>query len=228
MAGADPPRRAVIEVLDHVPVVVGKDRLGPGVRPSRIPESGAKGRREPPRAAEQVPRDERLLAAPDEREQADPAAGGQLRELGGRAMRGCREDPLDGLRHRAQEVGERAVVEEAQDPVANHRGRVIRAGPGVLLVAGHGPLDLQALDGERGTVAQRQRQAERVGLDPATGQALVADGQPHHPAPHRHHLEVHLARHGVDQRPGSREEVRAVVHPVVAVGLGADPAPESV
>ena len=100
--------------------------------------------------------------------------------------------------------------------------------PGVALVRRHGALDLEALHRERDPVAHRQRQPERIRLDAAAGEPLVADGQAHHPAPDRDHLEVHLAGHRVDQRARRREEVRAVVQPVVAVRLGADAATEPV
>ena len=45
---------------------------------------------------------------------------------------------------------------------------------------------------------------------------LSPTARPHHPAPDRDHLEVHLARHRVDEGARRREEVRAVVQPVVA------------
>ena len=58
-----------------------------------------------------------LLAAPDEREQADPAAGRQLGRARPSRDARRRRRYLDGRRHRAQEVRERPVVEEPQDAV---------------------------------------------------------------------------------------------------------------
>ena len=79
-------------------------------------------------AAEQVAGDQRPLAAPHEREEADPAARRQLGELGGRAVRGAREDLLDRGRQRAEELAERAVVLEREHARADLGGRVAAAG----------------------------------------------------------------------------------------------------
>ena len=83
---------------------------GPGARA----ELAAERRRQPPRPAQHVAGDQRALAAPDEREEPDAAAGRELVELAGRAVRGAREDLLDGRRQGAEELPEGPVALEGE------------------------------------------------------------------------------------------------------------------
>ena len=78
----------------------------------RVAELATQRRGQLAGAAEQVAGDQRALAAPHEREQADAAAGRELVELGGRAVRGAGEDLVHGGRQRAEELAEGAVVLE--------------------------------------------------------------------------------------------------------------------
>src|SRR4051794_31880960 len=98
----------------------------------------------------------------------------------------AREDLPRSIRKRAKEIRERAPVLEV----------VLALG---LAVARDGALNLQAGLDERDPVTERKRQTERIRLDPAGSQMLVADREPHHPARHRHRLQFTLAGHSVDE-----------------------------
>ena len=105
-------------------------------------------------------------------------------------MRRAGEDRADGGRERAEELAERAVVLEvvaAVEPV----------------VPRHGALDLQAGLDEGEPVSDRQRQPERIGLDAAADEHRRAEREPHHAARDGHGLQPALARHCIDERPGS-------------------------
>jgi hypothetical protein len=93
-----------VAAFDDDLVAVGADRVHTAARAGALAERASERRGQAPRAAEQVARDERPLAAPHEREQADPAAGRELVELGGRAVRGAREDRVHGGRQRPEEL----------------------------------------------------------------------------------------------------------------------------
>jgi hypothetical protein len=122
-------------------------------------------------------------------------------------VRRAREDVAHCRRQLAQELTERAVVFEVAvllEPV----------------VPGDGALDLDARRRKRDPVADRQRQPERVALDASVVEKRGADREPHHAAADGHGLETALPGHRVDQRARAREEMSAVVEPVVAAWVG--------
>jgi hypothetical protein len=172
-------------------------------------------------AAEQMVGDQRPLAAPDEREEADAAAGRELVQLCGRPVRGAGEDRLDARRHRSEELGERAVVLEREHARAHVGGRLARRDRRELGAAGDRAPEPQPHRGERRALAQRERQAEGVGLRPPVVHQPRAHGEAHHAAAERHGLEPALARHRAHERARGGEEVGTVVHPVCAPRLGA-------
>ena len=215
-------------VLDHQLVALRDDPRDPAARPRAVAEALAELRGQPAGAAGEVAGDQRALAAPDEREEPEPATGRELVELGGGAVRGTGEDPLDRRRQRPEEVAEAAVVLEAERPPAQVGGRVtgLRAQPAV--VAPDRPLYLQARRRERQPLARRERQPQRIALDAAAGQLRAPDRQPHHAPVDRQRVQPARARHRVDGRPGAREQVRPEVQPVVPARLRAQPAAEPV
>jgi len=207
--------RLLARDVDEQRLAVGLDRLhttpGPRPRAELLPHR----RRQAAGPAEQVARDQRALAAPDQREQPDAAAGRQLVQLGGRAVRGAGEDRFDGPRQRSEQIRERAVVlvGVVVDDAAVARDRA---------------LDLHARASEGQPVARRKREPERVGLHTAAGQLLGPHCQAHLPAGDRHRLQAAVARQRADERAGTREQVRAIVQPVLAAGIGPHPAAEPV
>jgi hypothetical protein len=123
---------------------------------------------------------------------------------------GAGEDVVHRGRERAEQLAERALVLEVVAP------------PGPV-VAGDRALDREAGARERDPVARRERQPERVRLDAAAGEQRRPDRQAHHGPGDRRGLQPALARHRVDQRAGCREQVRAVVEPVVAARIRPHP-----
>ena len=75
-------------------VAVGLERVDAAAGAGALAELAAERLRQPAGPAEQVAGDQRALAAPDEREQADAAAGRQLVELRGGAVGRAGEDLL--------------------------------------------------------------------------------------------------------------------------------------
>jgi hypothetical protein len=221
---ADP----VPAVLDDQVCAVAADGADPTRGPRPRAEPAPQLGREHAGAAAEVAGDERPLPAPHEREKAGAASRRQVAELGGRAMRGAREDRLDGRRQRPEEVRERPVVLESHDA----RPEIARclAGPRRRQPppARDGPLDAHAGHGERHALARRQRQPEGIRLRPATGDQPRAEGDPHHAAGDRDRLQPALASHRAHQRPGCRKEVRAEVEPVRTAWLRAQPSAQPV
>ena len=127
VARADGVSVARVQVVDEQLVPVGAQRTHAAPRAGAVAELAAQRRGQPARAAAQVASDERALAAPDEREQADAAARRQLRRLRGGAMGRAGEDGVDGRRQRAEEVRERPVALEGEHARARRR-RLARAG----------------------------------------------------------------------------------------------------
>jgi hypothetical protein len=77
-------------------------------------------------------------------------------------------------------------------------------------------------------LAHRQREPKGIALDAAAGEQRRADGEAHHAAGHRGGLEPAVAGHRANERSRRGEEMRAVVHPVLAAGLGAQTAAQPV
>ncbi len=224
VTGAD--RAGVVLDDDGVTLRAERADLAARARPRAQPVAERRGQRAG--AAEEVAGDQRSATAPHEREQPDPAARRELGQLGGRPVRGAREDRLDRRRQRPEELAEGAVILERERPGADVGGGVARPGGRRTPVAGDRALQADAGDGERGPLAQREREPERIGLDPAVREPRGPDGHAHHPAGDRHGLQPARPRERVDQRAGSREQVRAVVHPVGAARVGAQAAAEPV
>ena len=162
LAGTRPRRDAVGQVLDEQRVAVLTQPRHPGARAGAVAELASHGRGQLTGPADQVARDQGALAAPDEREQADATARGELVELRRRPMRRAREDALDGSRQRAEELPERALVLVSEHPRAGLLRPLPRPRLRDAVVLRHRPLDLHAGGGERHTLADRQREPERI------------------------------------------------------------------
>jgi hypothetical protein len=219
---ASPPCQAVDEQLVPVGAQLAHAAAGAGA----VAELAAQRCGQPARPPSQVASGERALASPHEREQADAAARRQLGRLRGGATRRAGEDGVDGRRQRTEEVGEGPVALECEHARPHVTRRLARGGLGEPLVGGHRALDLQPGLRERDPLAQRQREPEGIGLDPSAVEQPGPDGQAHHAAGDRDGLEAAVAGHRVHERPGGGEQVRAVVHPVVAAWVRAQPAAE--
>jgi hypothetical protein len=166
------------------------------------------------------------FAAPDQGEEPDATAGGELGQLGRGAVGGAREDRLDGGRQRPEEVRERALVLEGEHTRPHVSLRFARSWCRQSAVCGRRTPHFQAGQRERDAVARRQRQPQRIGLDAPAGQPLGPDRESHHAACHRHRVQAAVARQAIHDgaRPG--KQMRAVVHPVVAAGIGTQAAAE--
>jgi hypothetical protein len=192
-------------VLDDQGVAVGAQRAHTAAGAGALAELATQRGGQPARAAPEVARGQRALAAPHEREKADATARRQLRRLGRGATGGAGEDGLDGGRQRAEEVREAPIALEGEHTRARVARRVARSGPGDTAVAGHRALDLEPGVRERDALAERQREPQRIGLHATAVEQLRPERQPHHAAGDRHGLEAALADHRVDHRPGRGE-----------------------
>ena len=101
-------------VVDEQLVAVGAQRAHAAAGAGAVAELAAQRGGQPAGAAAQVAGDQRALAAPDEREQADAAARRQLGRLRRGAAGRAGEDGVDGRRQRAEEVRERPVALEGE------------------------------------------------------------------------------------------------------------------
>ena len=207
----------------HLAAVVLHDQVG-ALGPEGVHAAAGAGapaelaterRRQATGATDQVARDQRALAAPHEGEQPDPAPGRELVQLRGGAVRRAGEDLVHSRWKRTEEGTEAAVILE------------VEALPG-RVVSSDGALDLHPCPRERDPVAQRERQPERIGLDTPAVEQRRADRQPHHAAGDRDGVETAVARHAVHQRARRREQMRAVVEPVLAAGIRAHAPAETI
>ena len=148
----------------------GRIGVHPAAGPGAVAELAAHRRRQPPGPAEQVARDQRALAAPHEREQADPAPRRQLVELRRRAMRRAGED----LAPRRAAAG-RGTRRRCGRP--RSRSGVRAGGTSPPRAGSSAPALTNAIRSR-----DRQRQPERIRLDAAAVEHRGADGEPHHAA----------------------------------------------
>nr|MDP8943545.1 hypothetical protein [Actinomycetota bacterium] len=114
-----------------------------------VAEPAAEGGGQLSGAAHEVPRDQRSPAAPHEREQADPAAGRQLRQLGRGAVRGTGEDLLHRGRELTEEVREGAMPLVGQQAGTDLSGRFARSSRRLAVIPRDRPLYLQPGGRER-------------------------------------------------------------------------------
>jgi len=175
------------------------------------------------RAAPDVPR-QACGPAPDEVEVADAVAGRELLRLAGRPGQGRPEDCVDVGRQEPDELAERVVVAEAEHPELSRRRLLARPFGGNRRIAAHGEAELRSCPHERETGTRRERQPERIRLDPPAGRDLLAEGDCSKPARNLDDPNADLVDQASRCSAGATEHVRADVEPHAAAALGADPA----
>ncbi len=161
-----------------------------------------------------------VSAAPDVRKERRHAAGGHLLRLGRQPIRRRAEDRVRIRVERADEVGERAVVEEREDARTDVRRCLTRAltGQGVVLLrrAAH----LQARPDEGKAAREGHRKPQRIRLRAAASDHLATVGHAEEAAREGKRLEPHLLDQAGDDRAPAREHVGADAEPVVPAWLG--------